>query len=431
MNTEKIYDIIGIGIGPFNLGMAALAAEVPNFDCIFIEKNPAFKWHPGMMLPTAKMQVPFYADLVTLANPRSQFTYLNYLKSVGRLFKFAINESYIPYRHEFQAYCEWVISQLSTLHFGWECTAIKYQKRNKLYTISIHNNKGETKELNGKHIVIGIGSEPSFPACADKIKHPSIFHSSDYATRKSVALMHKRITIIGSGQSAAEIFYDLLQHHDNDRSLHWYTRSERFHPMEYSKLTLEMSSPEYIHHFYSLDSVTKKKVLSQQDYLYKGINEELIKNIYDQLYLLDLLHSGEQPKLFTNYELNKTIINGPNKITLQLQNRETHQSIFHNTDAVILATGYKQRFPSFLSGIKRQINWLNDGSFDIQQNYSIDNRNNIFIQNAERHTHGFNSADLGLGPYRNAVILNSVLKKEYFAIERSGNTFQHFGTKSA
>ena len=69
MNAQRIYDIIGIGIGPFNLGLAALSAEIPELECLFIEKNDQFNWHPGMMLPSAKMQVPFYADLVTLANP--------------------------------------------------------------------------------------------------------------------------------------------------------------------------------------------------------------------------------------------------------------------------------------------------------------------------------------------------------------------------
>lgn len=79
-----------------------------------------------MLLPTAKMQLPFYADLVTLANPCSRFTYLNYLKSVGRLFKFAVNESYYPYRSEYNNYCQWVAKQLNSLHFGFCCDAIHY-----------------------------------------------------------------------------------------------------------------------------------------------------------------------------------------------------------------------------------------------------------------------------------------------------------------
>ncbi len=40
--------------------------------------------------------------------------------------------------------------------------------------------------------------------------------------------------------------------------------------------------------------------------------------------------------------------------------------------------------------------------------------------------HGFDASDLRLGPYRNAVILNSILGREYFSIEK-GVTFQTFG----
>ncbi len=73
MNTNKIYDIVGIGIGPFNLGLAALASEIPLLNCLFIDEHNEFNWLPGMLLPTAKMQVPFYADLVTLVSPEIGF----------------------------------------------------------------------------------------------------------------------------------------------------------------------------------------------------------------------------------------------------------------------------------------------------------------------------------------------------------------------
>jgi len=80
MNPDIIYDVIGIGIGPFNLGLAALCADIPGLDSIFFDQSPEFNWHPGMMLSSARLQVPFYADLVTIVNPRSKFTYLNFLK---------------------------------------------------------------------------------------------------------------------------------------------------------------------------------------------------------------------------------------------------------------------------------------------------------------------------------------------------------------
>ncbi len=44
-------DFIGIGVGPFNLSIAALGSEVTGFNSKFFERKPHFSWHPGMMVP--------------------------------------------------------------------------------------------------------------------------------------------------------------------------------------------------------------------------------------------------------------------------------------------------------------------------------------------------------------------------------------------
>ena len=52
----KTYDFIGIGIGPFNLSIAALAEGLDGFSSLFLERKPHFSWHPGMMVPDCHMQ---------------------------------------------------------------------------------------------------------------------------------------------------------------------------------------------------------------------------------------------------------------------------------------------------------------------------------------------------------------------------------------
>ena len=74
-----MYDIIGVGIGPFNLGLAALAAPLEDLSAIFFDQAPVFNWHPGMMLSDVTLQVPFMADLVTLADPTSPYSFLNFM----------------------------------------------------------------------------------------------------------------------------------------------------------------------------------------------------------------------------------------------------------------------------------------------------------------------------------------------------------------
>ena len=104
MNKEIIYDIIGIGIGPFNLGLAALAEPIKELKCLLIDQNKEFNWHPGLMLDSARLQVPFYADLVTLADPCNKYSYLSFLKAKQRMFRFAIHENNFILRREYNEY---------------------------------------------------------------------------------------------------------------------------------------------------------------------------------------------------------------------------------------------------------------------------------------------------------------------------------------
>jgi lysine N6-hydroxylase len=427
MNNSSIYDLIGIGIGPFNLGLAALADGIPGLKCKFFDQQPEFNWHAGLLLDNAKLQVPFFADLVTLADPCNRFSYFSFLKSRQRLFRFAIHENNFITRREYNEYCRWVIGQLKNMHFGFCCEAIAFNPDSKCYDVNIRElSSGNRVRFHAKHIVIGVGTTPSLPTCAENIKNEMLFHSADYLFRKDQLLDKRNITIIGSGQSAAEIFYDLLQHEEKFTSLNWFTRSGRFYPMDYSKLTLEMTSPDYIDYFYNLPPHKKKEVLQKQNALYKGINFSLIGEIYDALYFDNLHESKNNAGLFTNAELKKVSLVHENKFNLEFYHAETEKYFSVESEAVILATGYKYDIPSFLDPVKELIAWNADGLYNVNENYSIDKNNSIFIQNAELHSHGFNSADLGMGPYRNATIINAILGSEHFSLEKK-IAFQTFG----
>lgn len=119
-SKNETYDIIGIGIGPFNLGLAALTNNIDGLSCLFIDKNESFNWHPGLLLDNTRLQVPFYADLVTLADPCNGFSYMSYLKAKKRTFRFAIHENYFVTRKEYNDYCMWVAAKLPNLHFNCE-----------------------------------------------------------------------------------------------------------------------------------------------------------------------------------------------------------------------------------------------------------------------------------------------------------------------
>jgi len=120
-----MIDVIGIGLGPFNLSLAALLTKTPAISSQFFEQKPCFNWHKNMILPHTTLQVPFLADLVSLIDPTSPFSFLNYLHCHQRLLKFYFLEGFEIFRQEYNHYCQWVVGRLSGLNFSATVTEAK------------------------------------------------------------------------------------------------------------------------------------------------------------------------------------------------------------------------------------------------------------------------------------------------------------------
>jgi lysine N6-hydroxylase len=425
--TKADYDFIAIGVGPMNLGLACLTAPISELNGLFLDKKDAFNWHSGMLLEDTTLQIPFMGDLVTLADPTSPYSFLNYLKAQGKIYSFYIRENFLVLRQEYNQYCQWAIKKLPNVYFKTEVTQVHYDANTQLYNVhALSTSSGTTKCYTTKKLVLGTGTQPYVPACCKHLKGAAI-HSSMYLSEKSRLQGKKVLTVVGSGQSAAEVFYDLLQDIDTcGYALHWMTRSPRFFPLEYAKLTLEMTSPEYVDYFYDLPSEKRESLIKNQKHLYKGINQDLIANIYDLIYTKQV-SNRVAINLRTNSEL---IVTNYDKAldTFYLQFHQCEQDKYfqHDTEALILATGYAYQTPQFIEGIKDRIQWDAKGKYAVHRNYSIDHDgNSIFVQNAELHTHGFVTPDLGMACYRNSHIIATLTGKAYYALEKR-IAFQQF-----
>ena len=183
-----------------------------------------------------------------------------------------------------------------------------------------------------------------------------------------------------------------------------------------------MTSPEYISYFRSLPAGRRDALVREQRTLYKGI-------IFDTLYRKSV--TGPAPStLLTNTELTAVDYDGE-RYTLGLRHIEQGGTFALTTGALVLATGYRPRIPHFLDPVRDRIRWDERGRFQVDERYSIDRAGReIFVQNAEEHTHGFTAPDLGMGAYRNSVILAAMLGREVYPIERR-IAFQQFGPPDA
>lgn len=431
MSTEKIYSVIGIGIGPFNLGLAALIEPVEELSALFFDQSENFDWHPGLMLNNATLQVPFLGDLVTMADPTNKYSFLNYIKESGRLYKFYIRENFFIYRREYNEYCKWVAAQLPNCKFSHKVVSIDHV--DDVYKIIVMNTQTcITTTYYAHKIVLGTGTSPHIPEFIDQEVLHNVIHASKYLYFKSHIRKNASVTIIGSGQSAAEVFRDLLPETENGLQLKWFTRSSHFFPLDNkSKLTLELTSPEYVDHFHSLSLEKRQQLLARQHGLYKGIDQELINEIFDSLYEMSLEDKTLNVELRSNMRLASVNQEADGSYNLDFMHTELDQPFDDQTDYVILATGYKYKEPAILSGIESKINRLENGLFNVNRNYTIDkNGTDIFVQNAELHTHGLSTPDLGMGAYRNSCIINQLANREVYKVEKR-IAFQQFGVQKA
>lgn len=419
-DSSSAYDFIGIGLGPFNLGLACLTEPIAELNGVFLESKPDFEWHSGMFLEGAHLQTPFMSDLVTLADPTSPYSFLNYLKENGRLYSFYIRENFYPLRVEYNDYCRWAAAKVSSIRFNTTVTSVTYDEGDGLYTATTES--GAT--YRAPHLVLGTGTPPHIPEAVQGLGGDYL-HNSRYLQHKRELQKKESITLIGSGQSAAEIYYDLLSEIDvHGYRLNWVTRSPRFFPLEYTKLTLEMTSPDYIDYFHALPETTRYALEERQKGLFKGIDGELVDAIFDLLYQKKL--GGPVPtRLLTNSALvSAAYENGT--YTLGLHQEEQDKAYELRTEGLILATGYKYQAPAFLEPVKDRIRFDGRGRFDVARNYAIDTTGRgIFLQNAGVHTHSITSPDLGMGAYRNSYIIGELLGTEYYPVEKT-IAFQEF-----
>ena len=138
--AHQEVEILAVGAGPSNLALAVaveeLAAPEVAANTVIIERHESVAWQRGMLLPWTQSQVSFLKDLVTLRNPLSRFSFVNYLHSMGRLDDFVNMASFLPFRLEISDYLQWVAKSLSLVRveYSQDCAGID----------SVRSDDGET-----------------------------------------------------------------------------------------------------------------------------------------------------------------------------------------------------------------------------------------------------------------------------------------------
>ncbi|MEU8104937.1 SidA/IucD/PvdA family monooxygenase [Nonomuraea muscovyensis] len=413
------YDLVGVGIGPFNLSLAALSDGVPGLRSLFLDAKPAFSWHPGLLMEGTVLQVPFLADLVTMADPTSPWSYLNYIRNHDRMFPFFFSERFHIPRREYDHYCRWVAERVPSCRFDAEVTTLEWDETDGAFAVTYRSGAGTATRVLARQVVLGVGTVPVVPEplrpLLTEVHAGRVLHSADYRTHRDRLAAADDVTVVGAGQSGAEVVLDLLRSQDGAGRggpyVRWLARTPAFAPMEYSKLGLEHFTPDYIGYFRGLPEDRRERLVREQWQLYKGVSAETLGDIHDELYERTIGGAEPRAALHPGVEVVSASAGGDG---YALTCRHAEQEAFFQvrTSAVVMATGYAAARPAFLEPLADLVDWDGRGRYQVDGSYrvALDPRvsGSLYVQNAEMHTHGVGAPDLTLGAWRAATILNAV-----------------------
>ncbi|MFC8526851.1 lysine N(6)-hydroxylase/L-ornithine N(5)-oxygenase family protein [Nocardia sp. NPDC057227] len=422
-------DILAVGCGPFNLGLAALASTVDDANVLVVDSAEEFRWHPGLMFDEAKLQVSFLSDLVSLVDPTHPLSFLGYLADVDRLYPFLVREDFFPTRREYEAYLLWVVRRLPSLRWRTTVDEVRWLDEAGVFEVAV-TTAGTTSTITAGHVVVGIGTEPALPR-ALATTSPALVHSADYLTHQERAHAAGAVTVIGSGQSGAEIVADLLEANlRGGPAVRWWTRTPWFAPLDFTKLSLEMTTPAYMDYFHGLPEETRDRVRSGHWQFHKGISSETLERLHDLLYRRQLLEKAQPVQLRQGVAVEGLDALDDGGLRIRGRHLDTGTALAHTADLVVAATGYRPRQPDFLAPIADLLHRDSRGRPVIERDHSVAAEpalaGRLFVAAAEAHAVGVSAPNLDIGAVRNARILNAVLGREVYRLQRH-TAFTSFG----
>lgn len=396
---EIIYDVIGLGFGPSNLAIAGAFVDgagrpsaVPLSNILFIEKQEGFGWHPGMLLPGARMQICFLKDLATLRSPQSEFTFVSYLHSQNRLSDFINRGSNFPTRTEYSDYLAWAARLVQgkgvTVAYGENVVGVSEKDAQTIEVQSVVLSTGERVARLTKNLIISPGGEPRMPRPLECIQGQGggrIIHSSTYLMSVEALLQSLqgqnsrgrpfRIAVVGSGQSAAEVILELHSRlrsvtrvGEDSHTLDMIIRKGSLKPSDDSPFSNEIFNPDGTDVAFGLQSSFARRHIRKEyeNTNYGVVNPQTLERLYEVLYEQKLnegiykrtgrLAPEETPKVnilpysgILSADVHNTagcqgsLNEQPGPITMIMQHTLTHQVYQKVYDAVICATGYRRK----------------------------------------------------------------------------------------
>ncbi|MDX3061840.1 MULTISPECIES: lysine N(6)-hydroxylase/L-ornithine N(5)-oxygenase family protein [Streptomyces] len=422
-DAAPVHDLIGIGFGPSNVAMAIAISEhnaragtqEEAVTAHFFEQQPQFGWHRGMLIDDATMQVSFLKDLVTLRNPTSEFSFLCYLKSQGRLVDFINHKNLFPLRVEFHDYFEWAAAQVDDMvSYGHEVVGVTPVVRDgsvEYMDVTVRSAEGLAVHR-ARNLVIGTGLRPLMPEGVERGER--VWHNSDLLSKVAglEGTSPSRFVVVGAGQSAAENVAYLHRRFPEAEICAVFSRYG-YSPADDSSFANRIFDPQAVDEYFTAPDEIKRKLMDYHGNTnYAVVDIDLIDDLYRQAYQEKVL--GTERLRFLNVSRLAGVEETPQKVRATVKSLVTGEQTDLDADIVVFATGYSPVDPLGLLGEVADRCLRDDvGRVRVERDYRIatdpDLHCGIYLQGGTEHTHGITSSLLSNTAIRVGEILDSLL----------------------
>ncbi|MEV7672051.1 MULTISPECIES: lysine N(6)-hydroxylase/L-ornithine N(5)-oxygenase family protein [unclassified Streptomyces] len=423
-DAPLIHDLIGIGFGPSNVAMAIALSEhnasVGREDTVtahFFERQPGFGWHRGMLIDDATMQVSFLKDLVTLRNPSSEYTFLRYLQSKGRLIDFVNHKNLFPLRVEFHDYFEWAAAKVDDMvSYGHEVVSVEPVVRDGVieYLDVTARSGTETVVHRARNLVVGTGLRPLMPEGVER--GDRVWHNSELLAKVDglEGADPARFVVVGAGQSAAENVAYLHRRFPGAEVCAVFSRYG-YSPADDSGFANRIFDPAAVDDYYTAPDAVKRKLMEYHGNTnYSVVDIDLIDDLYRQAYQEKVL--GTERLRFINVSRLTGVEEHPDGVRATVANLVTGEDSVLDADVVVFATGYLQADGLGLLGeVADRCRRDEQGRVRVERDYRVatdpELRCGIYLQGGTEHTHGITSSLLSNTAIRVGEILESILER--------------------
>ncbi|UUN25183.1 lysine N(6)-hydroxylase/L-ornithine N(5)-oxygenase family protein [Streptomyces sp. FIT100] len=424
---DSIYDVVGIGFGPSNLALAIALHERTarslgrdEVRAGFLERQPRFGWHRGMLIDDATMQVSFLKDLVTMRDPTSDFSFLCYLRERGRLVDFLNQKTLFPLRVEFHDYFEWAAARVAHLvEYSAEVVSVRpVTEEGEVRWFDVTSRDPAAPDRltvrRTRSICVATGLEPHLPP--DAVRSERVLHNSELLPRVGELLRSgtpiRRAVVLGAGQSAAEAV-DYLHRSFPDAEVCSVFAKYGYTPADDSPFANRIFDPEAVDLYYGAPREVKQSLFDyHRSTNYSVVDMDLIEALSRTMYQEKV--QGRQRLRMMNVSRLREVEVRADEVRVTVEFLPTGERQELAADLLVYATGYQpQGIGDNLGEVVKLCLRDEEDALRVGRDHRVATSPNvtadIYLQGGTEHTHGLTSTLLSTTAVRAGEISSSLL----------------------